>query len=311
MRVLLTGSAGMLGSSLLRSIEASGHEIYAPVRADLDLRSRDLVRDFIGDARPDVVIHAAARVAGIAAKLAAPMDFLLDNLLMDSSVIDASVAAGVPKLVYIGSAAVYPAVYERPFVESDFLTGALEAANEGYGLSKAAAVKLCQYASAQHGVSYRAVLPSNLYGPHDHFGSSGAHLIAAALTKVHFAHISGAPTVEVWGDGTARREFVFSEDLASWIVDQLPLIDAWPTWLNLGVGEDHSVADYYRVARDVVGYQGELAFDTSKPSGVPRRLIDSQVANSLGWRPTTSIEDGMAAAYAAFVTQTKEARDSQ
>jgi len=232
-------------------------------------------------------------------------------LLMDSSVIDASVAAGVPRLVYIGSAAVYPAVYERPFVESDLLTGALESANEGYGLSKAAAVKLCQYASHQHGVRYRAVLPSNLYGPHDHFGSAGAHLIAAALTKVHAAHVSGAPTVEVWGDGTARREFTFSEDLASWIVDQLPHIDAWPAWLNLGVGEDHSVADYYRIARDVVGYQGELAFDTSKPSGVPRRLIDSQVANSLGWRPTTSIEDGMAAAYAAFVTQTKEAREAQ
>lgn len=292
----------MLGSSLLSSLERSSAttEVIAPPRADLDLRDRKATRDFIGGARPDAIIHAAAKVAGIAAKLAAPMDYLMDNLLMDSSVIDAAVGAGVPSLLYVGTAAAYPAEYARPYLESDLLTGSLEPANEGYALSKIAGVKLCEYASRQHGVNYRAVLPSNLYGPHDHFGSTDAHLIAAALTKVHAAHVGGAESVEVWGDGSARREFTYSEDLADWLVGQLASLRAWPAWLNVGASDDHSVADYYETACDIVGYKGILRFDTTKPSGVPRRLIDSSQAHELGWQPSTTLRDGMAEAYAAF-----------
>jgi len=303
----------MLGSSLLSSLRKSGSdiEVVAPSRGELDLRDRIAVREFIAAAHPDVVLHAAAKVAGIAAKMAAPMDFLIDNLLMDTSVIGAAVEARVPKLLYIGTAAAYPAEYVRPYVEADLLTGALEPANEGYALAKIAAIKLCAYASAQHGVTYRAVLPSNLYGPFDHFGSADAHLIAATLTKVRRAHVQGAPFVEIWGDGTARREFTYSEDLADWLVEQIDSLDAWPSWLNVGVGEDHSVAEYYEVARDVVGYRGEFRFDKTKPSGVPQRLVDSSSANELGWRPSTSIRDGMAEAYAAYRSTTSESREAQ
>lgn len=302
MRVLLTGSRGMLGSSLLARLRRSGDgfEIISPSSAELDLRDHDAVVGYVADARPDVVVHAAAKVAGIAAKLAAPVDFLMDNLLMDSSIIDASIRSMVPRLLYVGTATAYPAEYSRPFVEADLLTGALEKPNEGYALAKITAIKLCEYASAQYGLTYRAVLPSNLYGPYDHFGSPDAHLIAATLTKVHRAHVDGSPSVEVWGDGTARREFTYSEDLADWLVSQLGTLEVWPAWLNVGAGEDHSVADYYEVAREVVGYRGELDFDTTKPSGVPRRLIDSTRATELGWRPSTSVRDGMEAAYAAF-----------
>lgn len=303
MRVLLTGGRGMLGSSFLARLRRSGEQfdVIAPTRAELDLRDRESVAEYFAEAKPDAVIHAAAKVAGIAAKLASPLDFLLDNVLMDSSVIDGAIRAGVPRLLYVGTAAAYPAAYVRPYIEADLLTGALESANEGYALSKIAAVKLCEYASSQHSLVYRAVLPSNLYGPYDHFGSPDAHLIAATLTKVHRAHQAQASSVEVWGDGTARREFTYSEDLADWLVSQLDRLEQWPAWLNVGDGDDHSVAEYYEIARDVVGYQGELRFDTTKPSGVPRRLIDSSRAAALGWRPQTSLREGMASAYAALL----------
>lgn len=284
-------------------------EVLAPPRSQLDLRNREAVAEYIADARPDAVLHAAAKVAGIAAKLAAPLDYLLDNLLMDSSVIEGSIRGGVSRLLYVGTAAAFPAEYTRPYVESDLMTGPLESANEGYALSKVTAIKLCQYASVQHGLVYRAVLPSNLYGPYDHFGSADAHLVAATLTKVHRAKAEGAPSVEVWGDGTARREFTYSEDLADWLVSQLDSLEDWPAWLNVGAGEDHSIAEYYEVAREVVGYDGDLRFDTSKPSGVPRRLIDSTRATELGWRPQTSIRDGMAEAYVAMQALYTEPRE--
>lgn len=303
----------MLGSSFRAAFEKArgSFEVVAPASGDLDLRDQAAVRAFVDDARPDAVVHAAARVAGIAAKVAAPMDFLLDNIQMDANVIESALRVGVPRLLYVGSAASYPAEYTRPYVESDLMTGRLEAANEGYGLSKTTALKLCEYASAQHHVMYRAVVPSNLYGPHDHFGSPDAHLIAAALSKVETARVMGEESVEIWGDGTARREFTYSEDLADWLVGQIPTLEAWPAWLNVGAGEDHSIAEYYEMARLVVGYAGGFRYDTAKPSGVQRRLLDSSVARRLGWQPTTTLSEGMTASYAAMRASLNDAREAQ
>lgn len=296
----------MLGHSIVAQARAQrpSDTIIAFTRDHVDLRDRAATRVAIENARPDAIIHAAAKVGGIGVKLSEPTTFLLDNLLLDSSVLSAAIDLRIPELLYIGSAAVYPEEYVRPFVEADVLSGHLENANEGYAVAKIAALKVCEYASKQHGLSYRTALPSNLYGVHDHFELSNAHLVAAALAKVHEAKQSGAASVSVWGDGTARREFTYSVDVAEWLVQQIGSLARWPAALNLGCGFDYSVAEYYEAAKDVIGYEGSLEFDTSKPSGVPQRLIDSSAARALGWNPHTSLHDGMTATYKNYLTST-------
>ena len=305
MRVLITGAGGMLGRSLVEQwrVARPDDEVAVLLRGDVDLRDRAATLEAIRSVAPDAIIHAAAKVGGIAVKLASPTDYLLDNLLIDTSVISAAIELRIPELLYIGSAVVYPAEYSRPFVEDDLLTGVLEPANEGYAVAKIAALKLCEYATRQHGLQFKVALPSNLYGPYDHFELEHAHLVAATLAKVHNARRNGDATVPVWGDGSARREFTFSVDLARWLVTQVGSLAEWPARLNLGVGTDHSIADYYDVAREVVGFDGALDFDTTKPAGVPQRLLDSSAARSLGWNPTTSLRDGMAATYADYIAR--------
>ncbi len=198
----------------------------------------------------------------------------------------------------------YPEHYRQPFVESDVLAAPLEPANEGYALAKIAATKLCEYASAQYGLDYRVAVPSNLYGPNDDFSASHGHLIAATIGKVHAAKVAGASSVLIWGDGTARREFTYSIDLASWLVGQVGRLVEWPAILNLGVGDDRSITEYYELARDVVGYEGSFEYDVTRPAGVHQRMLDSSVARALGWAPTTSLESGMAEVYASFLAAT-------
>lgn len=308
MRVLITGAQGMLGRSLVEQWQERrpDDELSVITRNDVDLRDKHATRAVLERIAPDAIIHAAAKVGGIKVKLERPTDFLLENLLIDSSVLSAAIDLRVPEVLYIGSAAVYPAEYSRPFLESDLLGGPLEGANEGYALSKIAAMKVCEYATQQHGLNFKVALPSNLYGVHDHFQLDQAHLVAATLAKVHLAKEAGESTVPVWGDGSARREFTYSVDVAAWLVEQIGSLDAWPARLNLGVGVDHTIAEYYEAALEVVGFDGRLEFDVSKPAGVPQRLIDSSAARALGWNPTTSLRDGMAATYADYIARADE-----
>jgi len=294
----------MLGSSIAAEWRTQRplDELVVATRKDADLRNRTQTREFFAASRPDAIIHAAAKVGGIQAKIAQPTSYLLDNLLLDSSVLSAAIELKIPELVYVSSAAIYPAEVRQPIVEADLLGGPLESANEGYSLAKIAAGKVCEYASRQFGFRYRVVAPSNLYGPHDDYSLGNGHLVAAAIAKIHAAHVARSPKVEVWGDGTARREFTYVNDLAQWLVSQVGFLDDWPDVLNLGCGTDHSVAEYYDVAKKVVGYNGSFVFDTSKPSGVPRRLLDSSRARALGWNPATPLETGMAASYTKFLT---------
>lgn len=293
----------MLGSSIAERwhTQRPDDDLVVATRSDADLRDRAQTRAFIERSKPDAIIHAAAKVGGIQAKIAQPTPYLLDNLLLDSSVLSAAIDLEIPELLYISSGAIYPASVAQPINEDDLLTGALEDANEGYALAKIAAGKVCAYASRQFGYSYRVAAPSNLYGPNDDYSLGQGHLVAAAIAKIHAARTNGDGTVEVWGDGTARREFTYVLDLAEWLVDQIGSLGEWPEVLNLGCGVDHSIADYYEAAKAVVGYTGAFSFDTSKPSGVPQRLLDSSRARALGWNPQTTIEAGMAASYEKFL----------
>jgi GDP-L-fucose synthase len=297
----------MLGSSILRSWRQlrPGDEIVGMTRADADLRNRDDVMEFVAAVAPDAVIHAAAKVDGIAAKVAHPTTYLLDNLLIDTSVMSAALAAEVPELLYIGSAAVYPEGLRQPLVESDFLTGPLEGPNEGYALAKIAMAKLCEYASREFGFAYKTAMPSNLYGPNDDFSLENAHLIAAIFAKVSGAIERGESTVEVWGDGTARREFTFADDLSDWLVTQVGTLSNWPSMLNIGQGVDYSVRDYYELVGEIAGFSGTFSFDTTKPSGVPQRILDSSTARQLGWNPQTPLSTGVERTYRSFLEAQK------
>lgn len=305
MRALLTGGGGMLGGNLVEAWNAvaAPDDLIALRRADVDLRDPLATARAIGHAAPDVVIHTAAYVGGIGDKTARPLPYLLDNVRIDASVLDAVVATEVPNYVYMASAAAYPAGAPNPISEDSLFGGPFEGANEGYGLAKLTGLTAVRYAARQTGRAYRALLPSNLYGPGDSFDPRRSHLIAATLYKAHQARTTNADSVSVWGDGTARREFTYAPDLARWIVNSLEDLVQWPDIMNVGAGADNSIREFYEMACDIVGFDGGLSFDSSKPSGVMQRLIDSSRARVHGWAPRTGIHEGMAACYDSFLTR--------
>jgi GDP-L-fucose synthase len=308
-KVVLTGSAGLLGSSIVRAWHTvrPEDELVALTRADVDLSDAAATAAVVAGIAPDAVIHAAAHVAGIEDKLRSPDDFLAMNLRLDDSVFSAAVAAEVPEFLYVSSAAVYPADVAQPIPESALLGGPLEPANEGYGLAKIVGTRRCSYLSRQHGWAYRAVLPSNLYGPGDDFRPGRAHLVSSAIAKAHAAAVAGADVVDVWGDGTARREFTYAPDLAGWLVTQVGALASWPELLNAGSGMEATVREYYEHAATAAGFTGRLVFDPERPSGVARRLLDSTAARALGWSPTTSWEEGFAACHTDLLTSKRAA----
>lgn len=309
MKVVLTGAAGLLGSSIVRAWPEirPGDELVALTRAEVDLSDPAATAAVIGRHAPDAIIHAAAHVAGIEDKLRSPDGFLSANLRLDDSVFSAAVAAEVPEFLYVSSAAVYPAEATQPIPEAALLGGPLEPANEGYGLAKTVGTRRCAYLSREHGWAYRAVLPSNLYGPGDDFRPGRAHLVSSAIAKAHAAVVSGAAVVDVWGDGTARREFTYAPDLAQWLVTQVGELATWPELLNAGSGMEATVREYYEHAATAAGFTGRLVFDPERPSGVARRLLDSTAARALGWSPATSWAEGFAACYTDLLTSKRAA----
>jgi len=303
MKVWVTGGSGMVGSAVVRALRESEVEVQAPRSSELDLTVADDVRAFLASHHPDAVIHAAGRVGGIAANVAEPVRFLTDNMAMGMNVIQAASEFGVPRLINIGSSCMYPRDHEQPLVEDDVLTGPLEPTNEGYAIAKIAADRLCAYVSATTDLHYRTVVPSNLYGPGDHFDELRGHLIANAMRKVELAVRTGAGSVEVWGDGGARREFTYVEDVTNWVARVIvDGIEQLPTRLNIGVGIDYTVREYYEHIGQVCGYDGELQFDVSKPVGMKRKLMDSSVAASYGWAPPTGLDEGLARTLDYFQT---------
>jgi GDP-L-fucose synthase len=302
MRIFLSGANGMVGRNILSLGEAHSHEIYAPDRAMLDLLDKNALTSYLLDIKPDVVIHCAGRVGGIQANIQSPYDFCFDNLQMGLNIIKASHEVGISRLINLGSSCMYPRAAENPLKEAEVLTGELEPTNEGYAVAKIAVARLADYIRQQHGRAYKTIIPCNLYGFWDKFDLKSSHMIPAVIRKLHEAKTKDSEFVEIWGDGTARREFLFVEDLANFIFFALANFDALPNNMNVGLGFDYSINDYYEMVKKVVGYAGYFKYDLTKPTGMKQKLVDVSLQSGLGWEPQTDIKTGIERTYQYFLS---------
>jgi GDP-L-fucose synthase len=299
-RVYVAGHAGMVGAALVRRLRAELCTILTVDRATLDLTRQAETERWIGAAKPDVVILAAAKVGGIAFNDSHPVDFLSNNLAIALNVIGASYAADVKKLLFLGSSCIYPKLAPQPIDEQMLLTGPLELTNQWYAVAKIAGIKLVEAYRQQYGADFISVMPTNLYGPGDNYHPEHSHVPAALIRRLHEAKLAGAPTVTVWGTGRPRREFLAVDDLADACVFVLKHYSG-SKFLNVGMGEDITIAEFAQLVADVVGYRGRFVFDTSRPDGAPQKLLNVSELTRLGWRAKTPLREGIAATYADFL----------
>jgi GDP-L-fucose synthase len=291
--LLITGAAGMLGSAFANSFRSTDLTILTPTSRELDLRDRNATINYLRDNSVTDVLHCAARVGGIAANIEFPLDYILENLLIDSSIIDSSVKCSVKKFLYIGSSCMYPKDHNEPITEDHILTGKLEPTNEGYALAKLSAAHAVIAASVQNKVDWKVIIPSNLYGPGDSMDISKSHLIASIILKLLDAKVNSLSEVEIWGDGTTKREFTYIDDVAEFVASNWKLLSSWPSLMNLGIGVDLTVREYYEMVAEVTGYKGKFSYNKNRPTGMKRKLIDSSVARQFGWDPQTSYLEGI------------------
>ncbi len=301
MKILVTGASGMVGRNLLSDPRARDHEILAPTRAELDLTDAGATAAYVADSRPDLIMHFAGRVGGIQANIDAPEHFLSENLAIGLSVIGAARRARTPRLINLGTSCMYPMGLDRPLHPDCLLGGPIEPTSENYGLAKLVSWKLTQtIGRASPDLIWRTVIPPNLYGAYDHFDPVRSHLVPSVILKISAAMDAGRDEVSIWGDGAARREFMFAPDLADFLWRYHDRLEELPETMNVGVGVDHSVNDYYRLIGEVLGYAGRFTHDRSRPSGIPYKLLDVTAQAKLGWAPRTTLRDGVAATAAYF-----------
>lgn len=309
MKVYVAGHRGMVGSAILRRLQAQGVATVTRTHAELDLTDQAAVRGFLQAERPDAVILAAAKVGGIHANNTYPADFIYENLMMECNVIHQSFAAGVRRLLFLGSSCIYPRAVAQPMAEEALLTGVLEPTNEPYAIAKIAGIKLCESYNRQHGTDYRSVMPTNLYGPGDNFHPANSHVMPAMMRRFHEAVQEGRDEVVVWGTGTPRREFLHVDDMAEASLFVMNLDRAvyeantqpMLSHINVGTGEDVSIRELAGMLAEVTGFKGRLVFDTTKPDGTPRKLMDVSRLAAMGWRARTGLRDGIEETYRWFL----------
>lgn len=295
-RIWVAGHNGMVGSALVRRLQGEGCVILTVDRAAVDLRRQEAVEAWMQAEKPDTVILAAAKVGGILANNTYPADFLYDNLAIEANIIATAQRIGVEKLLFLGSSCIYPRLAPQPIREDYLLTGPLEETNEWYAVAKIVGIKLCQAYRRQHGVDFISAMPTNLYGPGDSFNLQNSHVLPALMLKMHEAKLANAPSVEIWGSGQPRREFMHVDDLADALIHLLVHYSG-ESHVNIGVGEDLTIRDLAELIASVVGYRGEFVHNTSKPDGTPRKLLDVSRLTGLGWSPRISLEAGIRQTY--------------
>lgn len=298
-RIFVTGHRGMVGSALVRRLQSQGyHNLLLRTRAELDLLNQAAVEKFLAQEKPDYIFIAAAKVGGIQANNQLRADFIYQNLQLEANLIHGAHIAGVQRLMFLGSSCIYPRDCPQPIREDYLLTGPLEPTNEPYAIAKIAGIKLCEAYNAQHGRQYVSVMPTNLYGPNDNYDLATSHVLPALIRKAHEARLRGDTEYVVWGTGQPRREFLYVDDLADACVHLMQQGYAGPL-VNIGTGEDVTIAELARTVMEVVGFAGRIVFDTSKPDGTPRKLLDVARAHALGWRAKVGLAEGIARAYQA------------
>ena len=308
--IFVAGERGLVGSAIVRALRTRGYtNLVSAPRAALDLRNQAAVARFFSERRPEYVFMAAAKVGGILANDTYPADFIRDNLLIQDNLIDASHRHGVRKFCFLGSSCIYPRLAPQPLREESLLTGPLEPTNQWYAIAKIAGLKMCEAYSRQYGFGAISVMPTNLYGPGDNFDLQSSHVLPALLRKFHTAKESGTKEVTVWGSGTPRREFLYVDDLADALCFLMERYDS-PEIINVGCGEDITIAELAALVADVVGFRGALVFDRSKPDGTPRKLLDAGKMTALGWQPRTQLRDGVRVTYDWYLKNPKQARAS-
>ena len=304
--VWVAGHRGMVGSAIVRRLARENCEILTVGRGEVDLREQGQVRAWVSAHKPDVVFLAAAKVGGIHANDTLPAEFLYDNLMNEANIVHSAHAAGTQKLVFLGSSCIYPKFAPQPMQESALLTGPLEPTNEAYAIAKIAGIKLCQAYRKQYGADFISAMPTNLYGPGDNYDLNSSHVLPALIRKAHEAKVAGAKSFILWGTGSALREFLHVDDCADALV-RLAQRYSGMEHVNVGSGREITMLDLARLVAKIVGFEGEIALDRAKPDGAPRKLMNSDKLRALGWRPTISLEEGIAAVYKE-VEQTYPAR---
>ena len=315
-KIFVAGHRGMVGSAIVRNLQAKGYKnIITRTHAELDLTNQQAVKTFFETEKPDQVYLAAAKVGGIHANNTFPAEFIYDNLMVQNNVIHQAFVNGVQKLLFLGSSCIYPRLAPQPMSEDALLTGKLEPTNEPYAIAKIAGIKMCESYNRQygesHGVDYRSVMPTNLYGPGDNYHPENSHVIPALIRRFHEAKVSNAPEVVIWGTGTPKREFLYVDDMAAASVFVMELdkaaydaqVEPMQSHINVGFGSDVTIAELAKAVATATGYQGKITFDTSKPDGAPRKWMDSGRLNSLGWKPLVHLDSGLKSAYAQMLEQ--------